>query len=180
MKGLIFNELLEMVDEKFGYEMVDKIITDSDLPNDGAYTSVGTYPHSEMVSLVANLSKQTNIMVPELLETFGKYVFKVFTKSYSKFVNSYTNSFELLSHVEDTIHEEVLKLYPEAQLPSIVTEVRTDNEMSLIYKSSRAMSDLAKGLIYGFLNHFNEDGEIKELPIKKDKTEVEFILTMKV
>lgn len=180
MKGLIFNEFLGMVDEKFGYQMVDKIITDSDLPNEGAYTSVGTYPHSEMVSLLANLSKRTNIMVPELLETFGKYIFIVFTRSYSKFVNSYTNSFELLSHVEDTIHEEVLKLYPEAQLPSIITTVRFENEMILIYKSSRAMSDLAKGLIYGCLNYFNEDAEIKELLIKKDKTEVEFILTMKV
>ena len=180
MKGLIFNEFLEMVEEKFSYEMVDKIISSSNLPNDGAYTSVGTYPHAEMVALVTNLSKQTNILVPELLEIFGKHIFNIFTKSYSTFVNSYTNSFELLSHVEDTIHEEVLKLYPEAQLPSIVTEVRTDNEMSLIYKSSRAMSDLAKGLIYGCLNHFKEDGEITELPIKEDKTEVEFILTMKV
>jgi len=180
MKGLIFNEFLEMVDKMFGYEMVDRIINESDLPNNGAYTSVGTYPHSEMVSLVTNLSKHTKITVPELLETFGKYIFKIFTKSYSTFVNSYTNSFELLSHVEDTIHEEVLKLYPEAQLPSIITKIRTDNEMVLVYKSSRAMSDLAKGLIYGCLNHFNEDADIKELPIKEDKTEVEFIISMKV
>jgi len=179
MKGLIFNEFLEMVEKKFGYEMVDSIISSSNLPNDGAYTSVGTYPHSEMVSLVSNLSKYTEIGVPDLLETFGKYIFKVFTKNYAHYVNIYSNSFEFLSHVEDTIHVEVLKLYPEAQLPSIITQIRKNNDMSLIYKSSRGMSDLAKGLIYGCLDHFNEKGEIKEIHLKNDKTEVEFILTMK-
>jgi hypothetical protein len=179
MKGLIFNEFLEMVEEKFGYEMVDKIISGSNLPNDGAYTSVGTYPHSEMVSLVTNLSKHTKITVPALLENFGQYIFNVFKKNYSRYVECYSNTFELLSNVEDTIHVEVLKLYPEAKLPSIITNVQTDNKMRLLYKSSRGMSDLAKGLIYGCLNHFNEKGEIEEVQIKNDKTEVEFILTMK-
>ena len=179
MKGIIFNEFLEMVDELFGYEIVDRIITDSNLPNDGAYTSIGTYPHSELLALVVNLSKCTQIDVPQLMETYGKHIFKVFTKSYSRFVNSYTSSFELLAHVEDTIHVEVLKLYPEAQLPTLLTKLRSDTEMILIYKSTRAMSDFAKGLIYGCFSHYNEEVEIKDLPLKEDNTEVEFILTMK-
>lgn len=179
MKGLIFNEFLEMVDDKFGYEMVDKIISSSNLPNDGAYTSVGTYPHHEIVSLVSNLSKYTDLEVPVLLETFGKYLFTVFTKNYSSYIDAYTCTFDFLSHVEDTIHVEVLKLYPEAQLPSIITDVQTDHKMSLLYKSSRAMSDLAKGLIYGCLAHYKEEGEIATIPVNDNKTEVEFILTMK-
>jgi hypothetical protein len=49
MKGMVFTEFLEMVEAKFSADMVDDIISDSDLPNGGAYTSVGTYDHSELV-----------------------------------------------------------------------------------------------------------------------------------
>lgn len=50
MKGMIFTEFLEMVEEKFSMEMVDQILSESDLPSGGIYTSVGNYPHTEIVS----------------------------------------------------------------------------------------------------------------------------------
>jgi len=42
MKGIVFTEFLDLVEEKFGMEMVDKIITQSELESEGAYTAVGT------------------------------------------------------------------------------------------------------------------------------------------
>ena len=42
MKGIIFTEFLDLVEEKFGLEMVDKIIEQSNLDSGGIYTSVGT------------------------------------------------------------------------------------------------------------------------------------------
>ena len=45
MKGMVFTELLDMVEDKFGIDMVDSIIEDADLPvSKGVYTAVGTYP----------------------------------------------------------------------------------------------------------------------------------------
>ena len=64
MKGIIFREFLEMVEEQFGYKTVDTIIENSNLASKGIYTSVGTYPHQEMFSLVKELSALTNISVP--------------------------------------------------------------------------------------------------------------------
>ena len=43
MKGIVFTEFLEMVEEKYGLEMVDDIIENANLQSHGAYTSVGTY-----------------------------------------------------------------------------------------------------------------------------------------
>ena len=54
MKGIVFTEFLDMVEERFGYEVVDQIISESKLSTDGIYTSVGTYPHSEIVKLLMN------------------------------------------------------------------------------------------------------------------------------
>ena len=46
MKGIVFTELIELVEKKFGLEMVDTIIGESDLPSGGVYTSVAvSYTH---------------------------------------------------------------------------------------------------------------------------------------
>jgi len=57
MKGIVFNEFIEMVEDKFGEDMVDDIIDESDLPSGGAYTTVGTYDHGELVTMVVKLSE---------------------------------------------------------------------------------------------------------------------------
>ena len=62
MKGIVFTEFLDLVEAKFGYEVVDHIIQESKLPNEGAYTGVGTYPHGEMVAL----GKQPGILAEDL------------------------------------------------------------------------------------------------------------------
>jgi len=61
MKGVVFTELLKMVEEAHGLDMVDTIIEKSDLPSGGIYTAVGTYDHTEAVSLVVNLSEETGV-----------------------------------------------------------------------------------------------------------------------
>ena len=52
MKGMVFTEFLEMVESTFSADMVDDIIDDSAPPSGGAYTSVGTYDHQELVGMV--------------------------------------------------------------------------------------------------------------------------------
>ena len=55
MKGIVFREFLEMVEEAFGMDVADQIIEESDLPSGGAYTSVATYDHHEILTLVGKL-----------------------------------------------------------------------------------------------------------------------------
>ena len=53
MKGIVFTEFLEMVEDRFSLDMVDDLIDDCDLPSGGVYTAVGTYSHEEIVALVS-------------------------------------------------------------------------------------------------------------------------------
>ncbi|MBT8311465.1 MAG: hypothetical protein HKP23_01335, partial [Flavobacteriaceae bacterium] len=39
MKGIVFTEFLEMVEDKFGLEVVDTIIEKAELPSEGVYTA---------------------------------------------------------------------------------------------------------------------------------------------
>ncbi|EOG7766780.1 heme NO-binding domain-containing protein, partial [Vibrio parahaemolyticus] len=55
MKGIIFTEFMELVESKFGLEVLDQVLELSD--DEGVYTSVGSYDHRDLVKLIVNLSK---------------------------------------------------------------------------------------------------------------------------
>jgi len=177
MKGIVFTEFMDMVESEFGYEMVDQIIEDSNLESNGIYTSVGTYDHSEIVSLLMNLSKQTKVEAGVLLKQFGGYLFNTFLKGYPHFFEESENSIDFLQSIDSYIHVEVLKLYPDAMLPSFTTEKQEDGSFEMTYHSERKMSALALGLIEKSIEHFKdpfyvsmemleEDGSIAKFTIK--------------
>ncbi|MCT4589793.1 MAG: heme NO-binding domain-containing protein [Carboxylicivirga sp.] len=173
MKGTVFCEFLNMVEENWGYEMVDRIIIDSNIPHNGAYTSVGTYEFREMVSLLTQLSKNTKISPNKLLFEFGDYLFKVFLKKYPEMFKHVNDGFTFLERVPQKIHIEVNKLYPDAELPQITTSI-SGNELTMYYTSSRKLGDLAKGLINGCMNHFGEKYTMQEVFVKEDGSELMF------
>lgn len=178
MKGIVFTEFIEMVEDKFGFEVSDKIITNANLPSGGAYTAVGTYDFDEMVQLVTNLSKETGLVLPDLLFTFGDHLFVRFHHIYPHFFEGKPDAFAFLSNIESYIHVEVLKLYPDARLPKISTRISDDGKsMIMIYKSSRKMGDLALGLINGCIHHFGEAIKVEKTNIENEGAEVTFLLT---
>lgn len=156
MKGMVFTEFIDMVEDKFGLEVVDDIITSSDLKTGGVYTAVGTYDHTELLTLVDKLSQKVNIAVPDLLRTYGQELFKVFVKKYNPLFTRYDNTLDFLDGVDQHIHVEVSKLYPDAELPKLVFDRTSKDSIILIYESKRKLSDFGIGLIYGCAKYFNE------------------------
>ena len=180
MKGVVFTEFMEMVEGTFGDDVLDDIIDASKLPNDGAYTAVGTYPASELISLVVNLSKQTNTPVDKLVFAFGEYLFKTFARSYGIFFEGVNDIFDFLESIERYIHVEVRKLYPDAELPSFDCQRMNPNKLIMDYQSERAMSDLAHGLISQAAVYFEQPLEItKENIGDNNGTNVRFTLVKK-
>ncbi len=161
MKGVVFAEFLELVDSEFGFETTEAIIADCELPSGAAYTGVGTYDYHEILQLVTALSKRTEVPVPDLVRVFGKYLFSRLAKSHAAQIAGAESAFDLLNSIEDHIHVEVLKLYPDAELPRIDTESPDSDTLSLTYRSSRPFADLALGLIEGCLDHFGSDCSIE-------------------
>jgi hypothetical protein len=175
MKGLLFTSFLELVEEKFGIAMVDKIIMDSKVS--GAYTSVGTYPHSEMVALITSLSQQSGIPADSLMKVYGEYTFIKLVQMHPYLVKDKETSFQFLLKLDNYIHVEVRKLYQNVDLPVFNAELIDDNQLRLLYQSEKKMGDVAEGLIKGCANFFGEIIDIKRKEIYEDGSEVEFIIT---
>lgn len=110
MKGIVFREFIAMVEDQFSLATADHIISASNLSSDGAYTSVDTYPHQEMVDLVTHLSEATRISVTDLLHHFGKHLFERFCVIHPEYVKTHESAFELLRQLDGQIHVEVRKL----------------------------------------------------------------------
>ena len=176
MKGIVFTEFLDLVEEKFGMEMVDSIIEASDLESEGVYTSIGTYNFSEILSLLNNLSERTNITIDDLLLVYGEHFFSVIERSYVGLLNTYKDPMEMISSIENHIHVEVRKIYPEAELPTFIVEEKTDDLLIMVYKSSRAMYYFGLGLMNKTFAHFNSTAEITLEKIAEDGTEVRFVI----
>ena len=176
MKGIIFTEFLDLVEDKFGLEMVDKIISESKLESEGVYTAIGTYRFSEMLQLLQNLSANTDISIDDLLLTYAEHFFSVIESSYPGLLATYKDPIEMLASIENHIHVEVRKIYPDAELPTFVVEEKTENSLTMIYKSSRAMHHFGLGLMNKTFEHFNSSAEIILEKLNKEGTEVKFII----
>ena len=176
MKGIVFTEFLELVEDKFGLEMVDNIITSSTLESEGVYTSVGTYSFSEMLQLLGHLSENTGISIDNLLLVYAEHFFSVIEKSYPGLLATYKDPIEMISSIENHIHVEVRKIYPDAELPTFEVVEKTKNSLIMIYTSSRAMHHFGLGLMNKTFEHFNSTAEIELQKIKEDGTEVRFVI----
>ena len=176
MKGIVFTEFLAMVEREFGIIVADNIVTKSDLPSGGAYTSVGTYDHAEMVQLVTRLSEEIETPINTLLLVYGEYFFQVLADSYPAFFNNIPDAFTFLSSIENHIHVEVLKLYPDAELPRFDISRIDENTLQMIYHSERKMAAFARGLLNSSVKHFGEKINITSEDISGDGGVVKFIL----
>lgn len=176
MKGIVFTEFLDLVEKKFGIEMVDDLIENSILPSGGVYTSVGTYEFSEMLQLLSRLSDNVKISTDDLLLVYGEHFFQVLSDNYSELINEYKDPLELLASIENHIHVEVQKIYPEAELPTFEIIEKEKSLLIMDYKSSRAMHRFGLGLMNKTFEHFGQKAIIQTEEINPDGTIVRFYI----
>lgn len=155
MKGIVFTEFLDHVEQALGPAMVESVIEASDLASGGVYTSVGTYPCEEMGKLIASLAKLSGRDPVSILNEFGGRLAETFHSAYPEHFKV-PSFFDFVESVDSHIHVEVMKLYPDAELPRFRTVSRQEDELVVDYVSSRGLSDLAFGLFLGCSAIFDE------------------------
>lgn len=160
MKGVVFVELLNMAEQTFGEDVVDDVIEAADLENGGIYTAVGNYPCSELMKIVEGFSAYSGLGPDVLQRKFGHWMMDFFRRTYPDFFTGKTTSFEMLEAVDQEIHVEVLKLYPDAELPRFETERTGERQLEMVYTSPRPLISFCHGLIEACVDNFDETAEI--------------------
>ncbi len=160
MKGIVFVELIRMAETVMGEEAVDEVLDKCELSTDGAYTTVGNYPCTELITLVEAFSKHSGTPSAELQRLFGKWMHEHFVLSYPSFFTDKADALSMLSAIEDEVHVEVRKLYPDAELPRFDTERLGPNVLCMTYRSPRPLNDFCQGLVEGCVDHFGHHADI--------------------
>ena len=131
---------------------------------DGAYTAVGSYPDSEFLRLLAALPEAPEPERPPeaRLRWFGAKAFPLLAQRYPVFFDGHDSTQPFLLTLNDIIHPEVRKLYPDADVP--VFEFSHEGQSTLVvgYRSGRRLCFLAEGFIEGASTHFGEHVSIEQ------------------
>lgn len=176
MKGVIFTELIEMMEDLMGLDFTNKVIEDARLENDGAYTAVGTYSQQDMFKLMQSLSKYAGNSQEKLLKSYGEYLFYRLSTTYAKELAESPHAFSFLQKLKAIIRMEVLKFAPKARVPLISTRLKDKNTLEVLYSANQNMSDLIEGIILGCIGYYQEAISIERELSQPDGSSVRFIL----
>lgn len=169
MKGIIFTEMVRFLEARFGEHEADTILVEANLPNGGAFTSVGTYPSAQALAVVGVASRRSGMDVAAICEAYGRFLYDRFGDLYPEIVERYGSAQELLAHVGSHIHEEVRILYPDARPPSVTTTIEGTDTV-IRYASHRPFAMIAVGLVRRALEADN-DRRVLEIEVAPGGTQ---------
>lgn len=175
MKGIILSEFVEYIEQQLGEGVAQKIITDSDVESEGAYTRVGMYDYQELISLLTQSAAETQTDASVLLEGFSDHLFGVFKRDYSVFFEGVDNAVQMLMQIDDHIHVEVKKLYPDAELPTF-DYTKEGSQLTLNYQSPRPLASVAHCLVGACLKYFGSNEVLTSSTIAPDQKSATFVI----
>lgn len=175
MKGILFFEFLEFLENRIGETETQEIIDNADLKSNGAYSRVGFYDYQELIQLLTGAASQTGEPAEALLQAYAEHLFGVFKRDYSVFFENTHHAIDMLKTIDDHIHVEVKKLYPDAELPKFEYEEKGD-QLHLHYESPRPLAGVALALVNACLSCFDNKQELAEYTIADDHKSASFII----
>jgi hypothetical protein len=161
MKGIIFNLLEEVVVAEHGADDWEDMLERAGV--DGVYTAVGSYSDSQFISLLQAMPREQGESPGQLLRWFGVKAIPLLAGRYPVFFEGHTTTRSFLLTLNDIIHPEVRKLYPDADVPVFDFDTpSTPGTLVVGYRSARKLCALAEGFIHGAADHFGERVSIEQ------------------
>lgn len=173
MKGIILSEFVEYIEQQLGEATAQKIIDSSGVKSEGAYSRVGMYDYQELTALLNQAVIETKTEADVLLEGFSNHLFVMFKRDYSVFFEGVESAAQMLTQIDNHIHVEVKKLYPDAELPSF-DYVREGTTMTLNYTSPRPLASVARSLLGACLKYFGDEEQLISTDIAPDQKSATF------
>ena len=164
MKGIVFVKFNDFIVEHWGEQFWDELMTAADLPSEGAFTSTLRYNDQELFTLFELIVEKKNISGKELQMLFGYWFFKAIYPHTPPSANAqdFQDVFKFLHGVQNMIHIEVNKLYPDVLLPEFIFIDETPTTLTFHYKSPRQLCFFCEGLVHGLAKHLSQKVEVSQ------------------
>jgi predicted hydrocarbon binding protein len=162
MQGIMFIELSRFIDDRVGSGEWERTLRAAGL-SERTYTPSSPGSDEEFVALVTRVARSAGEPLQTLLEAFGEFIAPdLLGGFYGLLVDNEWDLFDFLEHTEGSIHTVVRARDPAANPPRLRTVRARPDEIFILYDSPRRMCSVAKGIIRGASDHFDEPIEIRE------------------
>lgn len=162
MHGIVLKGLKDFVTEEYDHEAWATIQREAGVEGQ-VYVPITEYEDADVLGLVEAASEVTDIPIPDLLDAFGRFLVPPLVETYGVHVEEDWTGLELIANVETYIHtalrEKQLSTYTP---PDLSSEWVGDDEVRVVYGSERELCALAKGLLAGVGNYYDEEFDISE------------------
>jgi Protein kinase domain/Haem-NO-binding len=161
MLGMVFFILRNEVERLLGPSGWSHVLSVAKLPAK-AYSPVADYPDSEATSLFGAVSRLVGQPLPRFLEEFGAALAPELLALHSGLVRPEWKTLDVLMNAEEVIHAVVRRRNPQAKPPVLRCARFADNEVQLVYASPRQLCEIAKGIVRGLAQHYQENISVTE------------------
>jgi hypothetical protein len=161
VKGVVFNLLEQAVADAYGDDAWLDLLEEAGVG--GAYTSLGSYPDSEIIALVGAAASKLDREAAEVLRWFGRVAMPMLAERYEPLFAGHVSARSFILSVNDIIHPEVRKLYSGAGCPHFHFSEDSAGRLIIGYQSPRRMCHLAHGFVEGAADHFDEQVAVEHV-----------------
>jgi hypothetical protein len=160
VKGIVFNLLERVVTDAYGEQTWDDVLEKAGVG--GAYTSLGSYPDEELLRCVEAGARELGEDPRFFLRWFARKAFPMLAETNPQFLEGHADTRSFLLTLNDVIHPEVRKIYPDAVVPEFDFDASVAGRLDVGYRSPRRMCAFAEGLIEGAARHFGDEVRIEQ------------------
>ena len=162
MHGIVLKGLKDFVVSEYDHDAWRTIQRQSGV-GEKVYVPLTEYDDADVLALVGAASEATGADVPDLLDAFGRFLVPPLVETYGVHVDEDWTGLELLANVEEYIHTALrAKELSSYTPPNLHAEWDGDDRVRITYGSERQLCALAKGLIRGVGDHYDEPLSVRE------------------
>ncbi len=155
VKGILFNLAEEVVEAAYGAATWERIIDASQVS--GAYTTLGNYPDEEFSKIIGGAVQVLGAPEATVVSSIAEGAIPLLSERYPDFFVGHDSARSFVLTLNDIIHPEVKKLYPDVNVPEFdFIDQGPDTELLIGYHSARQLCALAEGFIRGAATRYGE------------------------
>lgn len=160
MKGVVFLIVQRALREEEGEDVAQRVLAEAGLA--APFEEGDDYPDAGLVDLLEAAEPRIPGDPAEVRRRLGRSALQELAVEYPSFFQTYTSLEGFLRDLDDVIHPEVRKLFPEAEFPEFHVEDGDEGALTVTYRSQRELCHLAEGLILGTADRYRQEAEVEQ------------------
>ncbi len=163
MKGIVFVNFNEFINELWEDEFWDNLLNEAELPSGGVYTTFDTYDDQKLFTLIYQAVDKKNIYVKDAQFVSGKWVFREFYSFAPAGVHNFTDVFESAHTVQSFIHLEADKLDTDTLHPKSMFLSGTPKKILSHYQSVGKLCFLCEDILPSPARHAGQKVKVSQI-----------------